>query len=176
MEHENDRQALCETFRLIAGLFLTEPDVSIVKDLQDAMIIESSASLDEISYDFENLFFDPVDRLLPYESFYSEFEGELETPNSITESLYSAYLQEGLIMDENMNISPDHISAELYFISYLIETSRLASLHQFLDLHAVKWIPNFCDDLFENAKTDFYRELASITKDLVLNEYEELSS
>ena len=176
MELGDDREALSETFKFLATLFMAEPDAALVEGFQEFFMVEPSTLLDDITIDFENIFFDPLDHLEPYESSYiqeSDAHAELE---KVKERLYSVYLREGLILDEGINIQPDHVSAELFFVSYLVETARTESLRAFVKDHAVTWIPRFCDDLYEKASSDFYKELAAITKDLILTEYEQLSA
>jgi TorA maturation chaperone TorD len=176
MELDDDREALSETYKFLATLFMAEPDAALVEGFQEFFVIESSTSFDDVAIDFDNLFFDPLDHMDPYESSYSKAYGAHADSGNVKESLYSIYLREGLILDEGLNIQPDHISAELFFISYLVETSRTESLRSFMKDHAVIWIPHFCDDLYEKTSSYFYKELAAITKDLILTEYEQLSA
>lgn len=174
-DFDDERGSVSEAFKIIASLFIAVPGISIVEDFKSTFMVESFSLLNEVSDDFHALFHVDMDGLVPMESAYLHPSELPIMTSNVSESLYGFYLREGLILDENMNIPYDHISAELFFISYLIEAGRTGSLKEFLEDHAIMWIPRFCDDLYERASTDFYQEVASITKDLVMNEYEQLS-
>ncbi len=176
MDFENENEALAAAYKLIGSLFISEPDSSLVRDFQTAFAVDLASSLEEISNDFEEIFSPSQKRILPYESSYIGQTDFSMVASGLTERIYSFYLQEGLILDESLNIAPDHISAELFFVSYLLDANRVASLKYFFEEHIVSWIPRFCDDLYDAAFTDFYQELAAITKDLILTEYEKLSA
>jgi TorA maturation chaperone TorD len=174
-DFNDERGSMSEAFKVLATMFLTEPDLSIVEGFKETFMVESSALLNDALDDFHNLFYDEMDRLVPLESAYVQPADLSIRTDNIAESLYSFYLREGLLLDDTTHIAHDHISAELFFISYLIETGRTESLKEFFRDHVIMWIPQFCDDLYEKAYTDFYKDVASITKDLILNEYEQLS-
>ncbi|GBD98094.1 chaperone protein YcdY [bacterium BMS3Abin07] len=170
---ENDRNPISETCKLLASLFMAEPDMSLIESFTESFPAEIQASPEEINDDFTSLFYGAPAILLPYESAYVHLAGTSVAAGIIPESLYSFYLKEGLILDSSLGMRPDHISAELLFISYLEEAERENSLQEFLGIHAIIWIPAFCDDLYEAAYTDFYKEVGSITKDLIMSEYEQ---
>jgi TorA maturation chaperone TorD len=174
-DFDDERGSMSEAFKVLATLLMVEPDISIVESFKETFMVESSALLNEVSDDFHTLFYDEITRLVPLESVYVHTSELPVLTGNVADSLYNFYLREGLILDETINISHDHISAELFFVSYLIEAGRGESLKEFLHDHALVWIPQFCDDMYERADTDFYQEVASITKDMVLSEYEQLS-
>jgi TorA maturation chaperone TorD len=60
---------------------------------------------------------------------------------------------------------------ELIFMSYLIE-KKLKDLQIDFLRRLCEWIPLFCDTLYEKAKTDFYKEVATSLKEFVLSECE----
>lgn len=175
MDFDYDSEATSEAYRLLATLLMKEPEISHIENFRESFQVEFAASVNDIALDFSELFYNPLEHLLPYESAYLQLTDSPVVPDNVTDQVYAFYMKEGLLLDEGVNIVPDHISAELFFMSYLIETNKRDSLKEFLERHAIRWIPQFCDDLFESAGTDFYREVAAVTKDLVLNEYEELS-
>ena len=175
MYSNNDSDATAEAFRLLATLYMYEPDSTLVENFQESFQTEFNASMADIVDDFHELFYSSDQHMTPLESSYVHVSDSPVGSDSGTERVYSFYLQEGLILDEDINMIPDHIAAELFFISYLIETNRMDSLKEFLQQHAVQWIPQFCDELYEFAATDFYKELAAVTKDALLTQYEALS-
>lgn len=174
MEFDDRRVERAETYKLLATLLLEEPSLEAVEHLQEIFQLDLQESLEDITADFSNLFYNPESHLIPYESAYARISDSPVVPDDVTSTVYNAYLREGLVL-EDVNIIPDHISAELFFVSYLIESGKKEQLRNFLQDHAAQWIPVFCDDLYESAGTDFYRELAAIIRDYIQTEYEELS-
>ncbi len=74
-------------------------------------------------------------------------------------------------MDEEINLIPDHISAEMPFMSYLIKNGISELQKKFLEDHLVKWIPEYCNELQKYAGTVFYKEIANILKEFILSEH-----
>jgi TorA maturation chaperone TorD len=62
---------------------------------------------------------------------------------------------------------------ELLFMSYIIEQNFAELQIEFLK-RICQWIPLFCDELYERAKTDFYKEVATSLKEFVLSECESI--
>lgn len=171
MDLGNNGRENAETFKLLAALFLEEPVIDMVEHFQTVFDLDLGDSMEDIHDDYERLFFGQETHLLPYESSYTRISDAPVPPGDVTTIVYNSYIREGLLLDEP-DIVPDHISAELAFIGYLLEVGRNDALQEFLRSHAIQWVPQFCDDLYESAGTDFYRELAAVTKDCVLSMYE----
>jgi len=87
------------------------------------------------------------------------------------------YEAAGLGMNQSFHDVPDHIAAELEFMSYLIleqqghndnETGRareMASIEKkFLTEHLCKWAPLFFDQVAEHSRSDFYRSIARLAR------------
>ena len=92
----------------------------------------------------------------------------------------------GLDMAKNFKDAPDHITAELEFMYYLvfkeieafsdsdIETviGFIQKQKCFLESHLLAWVPVFVDNIFENADTPFYQNLAMATQKFLLENYQ----
>ncbi len=135
---------------------------------------------DTLKQDFSRLFIGPYSLLAPpYGSVY--LEGKRRLMQDSTMDILSRYADAGLTISENFNDIPDHISAELEFMHYLIIkeidavikkdpiqlTGVLESQQTFLEKHLCAWITDFADKVAANAQTPFYRKLARTTEAFV---------
>ncbi|MDI6727909.1 MAG: molecular chaperone TorD family protein [Thermodesulfovibrionales bacterium] len=162
-----------ELYRLFAGLFIHEPTDEIIIQLKDMFQMKFADSPQEIRIDFASIFLGPDGRLMPYESFYNYPLGDRPRLwGKAAEEVQSFYISAGIVMDEEINLIPDHISAEMLFMSYLIENGILELQKRFLEEHLVKWIPEYCNELQKYASTGFYKEVANIIKEFILSEAE----
>lgn len=115
----------------------------------------------------------------PYESIYRKGERVM---NEATSEVLERYRKAGLAaIKELEGEPPDHVSFELYFLGYLCsrEAESLrndeedkAAVHraqknEFLQEHATKWIPSFCERIFGESENDFYRGAAKLTEGLL---------
>ncbi len=132
--------------------------------------------------EFTRLFLAPV-KVYPYQSVY------LDTIN------IGGIQMSGLMMGESaervrvfyseygfsktVNLPDDHISFELAFLGRLHslyedtgDGEYLVAAKKFIEEHLIRWVPRFCDDLYDTA--DLFKPVAKILKGLVLYEYEVL--
>ena len=79
----------------------------------------------------------------------------------------------GLTIDEEISLIPDHISAELFFMSYLIENRFLKEQKYFMEKHLLQWIPAYCEELNKQASTTFFKEVSMLLKEFIITDYEE---
>jgi TorA maturation chaperone TorD len=93
-----------------------------------------------------------------------------------TMEVKNRYAEEGL--DICLKEVPDHIAIELEFMYFLIfkelEATKVndfdnASRYQekqrtFLENHLGAWVPDFTDKIEANSQTEFYKNIARITK------------
>ena len=129
-----------------------------------------------LKIDFSKLFVGPYElSAAPYGSVY--LEGERKMMGDSTQDVRNRYLEAGLDTAKTFKDAPDHISAELEFMHYLIfkeiETLADADLKtaigfvqrqkSFLEDHLMTWVPQFTTSIMENATTDFYKNLARAT-------------
>jgi TorA maturation chaperone TorD len=59
-------------------------------------------------------------------------------------------------------------------MSYLAANERIDEQRTFIEEHLIKWVPVFCDAVWEHAKTGFYKQIAILLKELVSSDYEHL--
>lgn len=165
-----------ELYRLFAGLFINDPTNEIVVQLKDMFQMKFTDSPQEIRMDFARIFLELDGRLMPYESLYNYPLGDRPRLwGKATEEVQAFYISAGIVMDEEINLIPDHISVELLFMSYLVENGLSGLQQRFLEDHLSKWIPEYCDELQKHAGTNFYKEIANILKEFILSEHELMS-
>lgn len=164
-DHNSER---ADAYRLLANFFLSEPDNDLIEAVKEDFGIESSESFEDIAEDFRLLFSSPGGILPPYERIYV-------TPSTsfTVDEVAAFYANAGLTFDDESIVMPDHLSLELLFMSYLIDSGRIALQKIFLEQHLLNWVPYYCGEVGKRARSSFYREIASITDDFVAADYEE---
>lgn len=162
-----------ELYKLFAGLFMSAPSDELVIHAKEVLQLKSDESPQQIRMDFENIFLRHDLHIAPYESLYNYPLGDRPRLwGKAAEEVQTFYITTGIVMDEEINLMPDHISAEMLFMSYLIENGILELQKKFLEEHLVKWIPEYCNELQRHASTFFYKEIANILKEFILSEHE----
>jgi TorA maturation chaperone TorD len=95
-----------------------------------------------------------------------------------------AYAESGVDLPEEVRDQPDFIGFELDFMRHLTEKEAqawsdgdhaealvmLERQRAFLEEHITRWIPRFCDVMAREARLDFHRGIARMTKGFVLGE------
>ena len=145
-----------------------------------ACCVPPAVKLELLSVDFAELFVGPFKLLAPpYGSIYLE---DSRMMGESTVDVRNCYESEGL--DIVIKDAPDHIAIELEFMYCLvakqIEATRDANLQvlqscrlkqsSFLQAHLGRWISEFADNVKNNAKTEFYRNLGRLTEMFVQND------
>ncbi|GAQ94639.1 chaperone TorD [Thermodesulfovibrio aggregans] len=158
-----------EVYRLLAYLFMAIPQIEHIEDFKSIAEISVNDTYEEICDDYIELF---VEGEVPnYEGFYlSEIYKDVPVSFELKD-VQHFYWTAGVAIDEEIDLPHDHISVELLFMSYLIEQNLRDLQIEFLR-RLCEWIPLFCDTLYEKAKTDFYKEVATFLKEFVLSECE----
>jgi len=128
---------------------------------------------EELTVDYAKLFVGPNELIAPpFGSVYLD-TGRRVIGDSTMEVI-RMYEEQGLVMDKEFRNLPDHITAELEFMSYLIfkevealEKSELDTALKFIRTQELflngflgKWIKPFCDKIKEGVENEFYRSLA----------------
>jgi TorA maturation chaperone TorD len=134
----------------------------------------SNIEQEELLVEYAHLFVGPHELVAPpYGSVYLDGQGEVMGPS--TREVMRIYQEEGLALDEGFNDLPDHITAELEFLYYLIvceikalqsgdalEAVRLIEKQRdFLDKYVLKWVPEFCDRITVGTTLAYYRSLSA---------------
>ena len=123
----------------------------------------------------------------PYESVYV---GPQDSPEmQATVSIRRLYAEEGVGLPEEVRDQPDFIGFELDFMRHLCakegeawksgDVARAAEYlekeQSFLKEHLALWVPRFCDVMVKEARLDFYRGIALLTKGFILDEAEKVA-
>ena len=199
LKHESSRMA---AFRLLSDCyFLPDPGLSEkLETLESDMAnvceaavmsvqnmrkeFKASADLESLKVDFSKLFVGPYTLpAAPYGSVY--LESERKMMGNSTLDVRNRYREAGLDTAKTFKDAPDHISAELEFMYYLIfkEVEAFASAdietaidfiekqRSFLEDHLMAWVPEFASSITENAKNPFYTNLAQATTTFLNENY-----
>jgi len=190
------------TYRLLAECYLM-PDAEIFEKLfglHDALnsicpdaaefidTTNGKMTIDKLELDYTKVFIGPFKVLAPpYGSIYLDNTRTVMGPSSI--DVRNRYKEFGLDLSQSFKDAPDHISAELEFIYFLIfleikalKESDYESSFRFLDAqqsflqeHLGKWVTEFTGILEEHAETRFYKNLANLTKTFILGDLKNIS-
>ena len=90
-----------------------------------------------------------------------------------------AYRKAGIVRSKEYPEPEDYIGFELKFLHYLCEEEMAAESRErlkeclklqreFFDEHVLKWVPNFCDALYNYKLSNFYKGIAKLTKGFIL--------
>jgi len=171
----DDESERIELYRLFARLFIKEPDAETLSALKDIFSMKFNETSNELGDEFALFFSGASGHFLPYESLYNYPMGDKPRLwGKTTEEVQAFYSAAGLMIDQQIDLLPDHLAAELLFMSYLIEAALKEYQKIFLEEHLLKWVPLYCDELQRRAGTTFYRAVANLLKELLLSDYETL--
>ncbi len=118
----------------------------------------------------------------PYESVYAGSENAPLVEASA--SVVQAYAEAGVGLGEGIHDQPDFIGFELDFMRHLAMKENAAWTQGdrdqalkllekevgFLNEHITAWVPRFCNLMVKEARTDFYRGIARLTKGFVMDD------
>jgi putative dimethyl sulfoxide reductase chaperone len=168
----SERAAL---YRLFASLFVQEPSEEVLLTIKEFLHMEFNDTAEEIGLDFRHLFLSGTGHLQPYESLYNYApEDEPRLWGKATDKVQRLYRSADLMIDTETAVLPDHLSAELLFMSYLAERGLSEPQKEFLRDHLLVWVPVFCEEVMKHSHTAFYREAAAVLKEYLSSDYEGL--
>jgi TorA maturation chaperone TorD len=167
MFFQDDSADRSEAYRLLADLFSGPPEDDDLEVIKKDLELKSMDTSQEILDEFNSLLRYPGGKLPPLEGLFA-VAGGVDSEGSVSEF----YAKAGLTIGEEFEAPPDHLSLELLFISYLVETNDLDLMKNFLDDHIVNWVPYYCEELKRQARTVFYGEIADITRNFLQDEYD----
>jgi len=191
-----------EAFRLLSDCYFL-PDPGLSKKLEDLELkmakvcepaaewvrnmreeFEAVANLEPLKVDFSKLFAGPYKLFAaPYGSVYLDSERKIMGDSTL--DVKNRYREAGLDTAKNFKDAPDHISAELEFMYYLIfkeiEAFSKADIEtgidfiqkqkSFLEDHLMAWVPEFANSIIESAENPFYMNLAKTTATFLKENY-----
>lgn len=191
-------------FEFLANIFAREPDVEFLKGLQEennAKILGSCEDgplsdvkqlsvedqVEAIAVEYARLFLAPMRLASPYESLQL---GEGRLWGKSTVEVNKIYRKFGFALDEGFNGTPDHLSAELFFLAQLsqIESEYLSKglkeeqrgvlevKKYFLKHHVLKWFPDFKKAVINNAEISYYKDIVILLGNFLDEEYEILAN
>lgn len=138
------------------------------------------AALLELEKEYTRLFITAHPKVVapPYSSVYLDAEGLVWGAG--TAQAAKLYEAAGLGIAQGFHDIPDHIAAELEFVSYLIVERQkgesnntgpaqdLASIEKkFLEEHLFRWIPSFLSRVIEHSRVAFYRDIALLAREFL---------
>lgn len=162
MDSYSDTEQRSEAYRIMADFFISPPDPDMLDPIRDDFQLESGETADEIAAEFSELLAFPQGRLQPIATLFLGPAAEKT----------DYYGQAGLLIDEEVELPPDHLYLELLFFSHLVETGQVALQKTFLVNHLMQWVPAYCDELGRTARTAFYRGIAALVKEFIAAEAE----
>lgn len=160
-----------------------EPTAESVQKMRKEF--EACTNLEPLKVDFSKLFVGPYKLFAaPYGSVY--LEGERKIMGDSTLDVRNRYREAGLDTEKNFKDAPDHISAELEFMYYLIfkeieafansdpETAIgfIQKQKSFLEDHLMAWVPKFTNSIIKHAQSRFYSNLAETTETFLKENYQ----
>ncbi len=164
-----------------------EPAAQWVQSMRKELKV--GADIEPLKVDFAKLFIGPFTLFAaPYGSVYLDEERKVMGDSTL--DVKNRYRDAGLDTAKNFKDAPDHISAELEFMYYLIfkeieafsradvETAMNFVQKQkfFLEDHLMAWVPEFARSIIEYAENPFYRNLAKATEAFLNENYQVVCS
>jgi putative dimethyl sulfoxide reductase chaperone len=164
---------------MMGEVYSVMPGTSETIRLFKKSILTSGDSMD-LRVEYARLFIGPFELPAPpYESVYRDGSGRLLMGQSTLE-VRRSYHEEGLDLSDTVRDLPDHVIAEMEFMSHLCETEsclRIANRSEaeaylgkqeyFLSEHLTKWIPEFTKAICSSTTEEFYRLLAQLANDFI---------
>lgn len=199
-----------DTYRLLADVFNAEPTAEMLDSLRRGEAVRAFEALgatltaelermeadlgrdrmvEELACEYARLFIGPGKHVGPYESLHrNDHPSEHWGPSTAEVKRFIEH--HGLGYQQGFKGMPDHVSAELQFISMLahveaeaIERGENEKADQAREIqrifhreHIVRWVPVFCDKVVELANHAFYRDFARMAKAVVEADSGELSA
>ena len=159
-----EKHERADTYGLLARLFLGLPNEETFESLRLYYALDITDRFDAASEDFVRL----LRELPPYESLNNFFPGERRR------DVHDFYAKTGLVIDEQLGLPPDHLGVEMLFMSYLVEGDKMEEQRKFLEDHLLHWAPQYLERFAGAAKTKFYKDIAGITKNFLIADYDRL--
>ncbi len=196
--------ARADVYRLLSACFY-QPEEAFLEEelfgqLKTAMAVASprlvpeaaaledayrGAGQDNLMLDYTRLFLGPFDILAkPYGSVY--LDGEKIVMGDSTLQAMALYGDGGFEVAEDFKEMPDHVAVELeflYLLSFRIgqdgdvggRAPLMALKRRFLAEHLGDWFSLLAAAIRQGAETDFYKQLADLTEQVLREDLQELA-
>ncbi len=146
--------------------------------------------LEDLAVEYTGLFLGPGKHISPHESVHHQRDdgqwGKLW--GASTAEVKKFIESTGLDYIEDFKGLPDHISVEFEFMQQLALREEQAWMEsdadgaaacrnvekKFIEEHLIRWIPNFCEKVIQDAQMPFYRSFAELTINFIEYEMEEM--
>ncbi len=196
--------ARADVYRLLSACFYQPEEIFLEEELfgqlktsmakaspqrvPDGASLESSfrnAGQEALQLDYSRLFLGPFEiPAKPYGSVY--LDGEKVVMGDSTLQALALYREGDFEIAEDFREMPDHVAVELeflYLLSFRIgqakndeERNRLVALkRRFLEEHLGRWVGTFSEAIRQSAESDFYKQLADLTEQVVREDLQELT-
>lgn len=162
--------ARAQMYRLLARLFLSEPDEETLSTVtrESALAVPLPSNLHNLRVEFTRLF---MLNVYPYASFFLDAQAALYTET--TARIQTAYEHANFQLDSALPIAaPDHFGVELLFMAHLLETQRTDDANRFLCDEILPWAGIFLCAVKKNAREAFYQTIATQTHEWLIRDLE----
>ncbi len=128
---------------------------------------------EELNVDYSSAF---LINSQPVETLVEDSKGEILV--GLQNPVMQFYFNHGYEINMNQTdiLAPDHLSIELSFMQNLIYRNEKKSAFEFLKEHMLKWVPPYLIGIKSLVETPFYKDLADLTIEFLLSDYEELKN
>lgn len=165
-------------YQLLAVVYLREPENKLLELFAKAGL-DPKVGIDDLAEEYTHLFIGPGKHIAPYESVHRPDDTGMLWGRS-TAAVKRFIEASGLKYKSTFAEMPDHIGAEFEFMQKLIALEAEGDKRsrqiqkRFFEEH-LRWIPDFCRKVKEEARLDFYKEAAEMTEEFMIKEKEVLS-
>lgn len=181
-----------EAIGLLSCMYLCKPSREAIENWKGALAADSSIfladlkkaigeidvasaeELEDLLWEYTRLFIGPYKLPCPpWESVYTSPKRLLMQEGA--DQVRQIYGEAGLTIN-TADVLPDHIGAELNFLTVLLQKTNLETeqknryiniSERFFAEHLVKWVPSFTKDMEAAAETSFYKAVAKATRDII---------
>jgi TorA maturation chaperone TorD len=147
--------------------------------------------LEDLAVEYARLFLGPGKHVSPHESVHHQRDdGQWGNLWGASTAEVKKFIETtGLGYSDDFKGIPDHITVELEFMQQLTLREEQAWMNadadaavscrqtekKFIEGHLVRWIPDFCKNVMQQAELPFYRALAALTRSFIEFEIQEMN-
>lgn len=192
-----EAQARAALYALLSEVFLHEPSRDFLDSLKEEPILSAlndlgvdlekdqrSDEVETLGFEYAHLFLGPGPHLPPFESVNVSGgrrdggQGQMFGPAAV--EVLRLYKTNGLEVGQEIKDQPDHIAAELAYMSHLCQIEAECSEDEigdcrnlqskFLRDHLGTWVPDYLVRVVQTAETAFYRQFSVLCIEFVKSE------